>query len=373
MKILFTGGGTGGHIYPIVDVIRQLRKKYGKGISISYLGPKDNFCKVVLSKEGVKVRRILSGKVRRYADPLSLIQNAIDTCVKLPLGMVQSFFILFAINPDVIFSKGGYGSFPVVVSAKILGIPVFLQESDIVPGLASKQASKYAIGIFVSFPKTEFFPARKMILTGNPVRQEIMSGSRQEAATAFNLRGGRPLIMIIGGSQGAQRINDKILDAMPSLLKDYEIIHVTGPRNFDQIVKESKITASPDLLAYYHPIGFADERAIANAYAAADLIISRAGAGSIFEIAAVKKPSVLIPLPESAQNHQMKNAYAYAQNGAALVMEENNFTNHLFLEKIHDLFATPGTLAAMSEAAAQFARPQAGAMIADHIVNYVNK
>jgi UDP-N-acetylglucosamine--N-acetylmuramyl-(pentapeptide) pyrophosphoryl-undecaprenol N-acetylglucosamine transferase len=340
---------------------------------MSYLGPKDNFCKVVLSKEGIRVRRILSGKIRRHMDPLTLIQNAIDTCIKLPLGMIQAFFVLFVVNPDIIYSKGGYGSFPVVVSAKILGIPVFLQESDIVPGLASRQVSKYAAGIFVSFSKTEFFPARKMIVVGNPVRQEIMAGSKTEATAAFNLRGGRPLILIIGGSQGAQRINDKILDAMPTLLNDYELIHVTGPKNFDQIVKESKITVKPDQLAYYHPLGFADERTIANAYAAADLIISRAGAGSIFEIAAVKKPSVLIPLPEAAQNHQMKNAYAYAQNGAALVVEENNFTNHLFLEKIHDLFAAPETLAAMSEAAAQFARPAAGTAIAEHIVNYANK
>ena len=277
------------------------------------------------------------------------------------------------INPDIVYSKGGYGSFPVVVSAKVLGIPVFLQESDIVPGLASRQVSKYAAGIFVSFPKTEFFPARKVILAGNPVRQEIFNGSKAEAMTAFNLKGGRPLILVIGGSQGAQRINDKILDAMPTLLNEYELIHVTGPRNFEQIVKESKIMVKPDQLAYYHPLGFADERAIANAYAAADLIISRAGAGSIFEIAAVKKPSVLIPLPEAAQNHQMKNAYAYAQNGAALVIEENNFTNHLFLERIHDLFAAPETLAAMSEAAAQFARLDAGEVIANHIVNYVNK
>jgi len=212
-----------------------------------------------------------------------------------------------------------------------------------------------------------------MILTGNPIRQEIMLGSKQEAVKIFNLHGNRAVIMVMGGSQGAQRINDKILDALPSLLQEYEIIHITGPKNFDQIAKESKITAPAELLEFYHPLGFADEHTIANAYAAADLIISRAGAGSIFEIAAVKKPSILIPLPEAAQDHQKKNAYAYAQNGAALVIEENNFTNHLFLEKIHDLFTTPGALAAMAEAAAQFARPQAGEVIADYIVKYVNK
>jgi UDP-N-acetylglucosamine--N-acetylmuramyl-(pentapeptide) pyrophosphoryl-undecaprenol N-acetylglucosamine transferase len=158
MKILFTGGGTGGHIYPIVAVVRELRKKYGVGIQLSYLGPKDNFCNVVLAKERVKVHNIIAGKLRRYADPLSLLQNLIDVAVKIPLGVLQSFFWLFFANPDLVFSKGGYGSFPVVVSASILGIPVFLQESDMVAGMAGRKTAKYASGIFVSFAKTEGFP-----------------------------------------------------------------------------------------------------------------------------------------------------------------------------------------------------------------------
>lgn len=373
MKILFTGGGTGGHIYPIVAIIRELRKKYGASIQLSYMGPKDNFCTVVLAREHIKARHIISGKIRRYMDPFSLLQNAIDAVIKVPLGVLQSFFYLFFASPDMVFSKGGYGSFPVVVSARLLGIPVFLQESDMIPGMAIKKTSKYATGIFVSFPKTENLPARKMIVTGNPIRLEMMAGSKSEAVRELGIKGGRPIILVVGGSQGAQRINDKILDAMPDLLKAYEIIHLTGPKNIDQVIKESKITVGAGDLEYYHPVGYADEKALADIYAAADLIISRAGSGSIFEIAAVKKPSILIPLPESAQNHQVRNAYAYAQTGAALVMEENNFTSHLFLEKIHDLLNSPDILAAMAEAASQFARPNAGQMIADYIVNYMNQ
>ncbi len=374
MKIIFTGGGSGGHIYPIVAIIRELRKNYGARVKISYMGPGDNFCNVTLAKEKVRSRKIISGKIRRYYDPLSLLQNLIDIAIKMPLGVLQSFFYLFFVNPDLIFSKGGHGSFPVVVSAWLLRIPVFLQESDIVAGLAIQKNSKYARAIFVSFPGTEgFFDAGKMILTGNPTRLELSLGSKDEAASALGLKLGRPIILVIGGSLGAQRINDKLLDALPELLKFYEIIHVAGPKNIDQIVKESKIMARTDDLNYYHPLGFADERMLANIYAAADLIISRAGSGSIFEIAAVKKPSILIPLPESAQNHQLKNAYAYAQTGAALVIEEANFTSHLFLEKIGDLMNLPETLAAMSMAAAQFARPDAAAVIADYIVKRANR
>jgi UDP-N-acetylglucosamine--N-acetylmuramyl-(pentapeptide) pyrophosphoryl-undecaprenol N-acetylglucosamine transferase len=373
MKILFTGGGSGGHIYPIVAIVRELRKKYGTSVHISYLGPKDNFCSVVLGHEHVKVRHILSGKVRRYLDPFSILQNAIDTVVKVPLGILQSFFCLFFVNPDLVFSKGGYGSFPVMVSARILGIPLFLQESDMIAGLAIRKSSKYAAGIFVSFPDMENLPPQKMILTGNPIRLELTAGSKQGAVNALGIKGGRPIILVIGGSQGAQRINDKILDALPVLLKTYEIIHMTGPRNIDQVAKEAKITVGAPDLEYYHALGYADEQAMADIYAAADLIVGRAGSGSIFEIAAVKKPSILIPLPESAQNHQVRNAYAYAQTGAALVMEENNSTTHLFLEKIADLLNSPDTMAAMAEAAAQFARPNAGQVIADYIVNYMNQ
>jgi UDP-N-acetylglucosamine--N-acetylmuramyl-(pentapeptide) pyrophosphoryl-undecaprenol N-acetylglucosamine transferase len=373
MKILFTGGGTGGHIYPIVAVVRELKKKYGGNVKLSYLGPKDNFCKVVLAKEQVKVRTIMAGKMRRYGNPLSIAQNIIDMFIKIPFGVLQSFFLLFFINPDAVLSKGGYGSFPVAIAAWVLRIPLFLQESDIIAGLAVKKTARYATKIFVSFPNTQGFLAQKMILSGNPVRAEISNGSKDGAVKALGIKGGRPIILVIGGSQGAQRINDKILDAMPDLLKAYEIIHIVGPRNLDQLNKESRIMAQESDLEYYHSLGFANEKTMADVYAAADLIVSRAGSGSIFEIAAVKKPSILIPLPEAAQNHQVKNAYAYARTGAALVMEEGNFTRHLFLEKINDLFATPESTAAMAEAAAQFARPVAGETIADHVAKYVSQ
>ena len=373
MKILFTGGGSGGHIYPIVAVARALRKKYGDSVKLSYLGPKDNFCKVVLAKEHIKVRTIMAGKMRRYANPAAIVQNVIDLLIKIPLGFLQSLFLLLFINPDAVFSKGGYGSFPVALAAWILRIPIFLQESDVVAGMAVKKTVRYASVIFTSFPETEGFLNRRTVPLGNPVRAQIMDGSKEEAAKALGLKGGRPLILIVGGSQGAQRINDKILDALAELLQSYEIIHIAGPRNIDQVSKESKIMAKPEALEYYHPLGFAGEKVMADVYAAADLIVSRAGSGSIFEIAAMKKPGILIPLPEAAQNHQVKNAYAYARTGAALVMEEGNFTRHLFLEKINDLFATPESTAAMAEAAAQFARPVAGETIADHVAKYVSQ
>lgn len=373
IKILFTGGGSGGHIYPIVAVARAL-KIFTKGkypLRLFYLGPKDNFCRLVLAREGVKVKTITAGKIRRYLNPLAIMQNIVDSLIKIPFGTVQAFFELMFIGPDIIFSKGGYGSFPVVASARILGIPVFLQESDIVPGMASRQIAPYALEIFTSFPKTEFFSPKKVITVGNPIRLELLGGTKESAAKTYNLVGGRPIIFVMGGSLGAQRINNKILNILPRLLAQYEVIHQAGAQNINQLKKEAPFAAPKEALIYYHPFGLANEKELADAYAAADLIISRAGAGSIFEIAAVKKPSILIPLPEAAQNHQVKNAYAYAACGAALVFEENNFTPNLFMEKLNDLLSHQEILAVMSKAAGEFARPKAAQIIAEYIVQYL--
>lgn len=374
MKILFTGGGSGGHIYPIVAIIKELRRVHaGKDLELFYVGPKDPFCDIILSKEKVKIKHITAGKIRRYFNPLAFFQNIIDVLVKIPLGIIQSFLYIFIINPDLIFSKGGYGSYPVAVSGWLLGVPIFLQESDILPGMASRKVAVKALEIFVSFPKTEYFSPKKMILVGNPIRQEVLGGSKEEAFKIFGLTGKKPVILILGGSQGAQRVNDKVLDILPELIKDYELIHQTGERNLAGVKKEAAAVVEKGEEIYYHSIGFLDDNMMAHAYAAADLIISRAGSGSIFEIAAVKKPAILIPLPEAAQNHQVRNAYAYAGAGAALVMEENNFTTNFFRAKIKDMLNDPKKMAFMSDAAGEFSRPKAARIIAEYIINYLTR
>ena len=373
MKIIFTGGGSGGHLYPIIAVIRELKKICpGKDLSIIYVGPADAFSDAALAAEGINVKHVICGKIRRYFSVAAFFQNIIDMFVMIPLGILQSFVYIFVLNPDLVFSKCGFGSYPITVSARLLGVPVFIQESDVAPGLASRKVAGKALEIFASFPKTEFFDQSKLILTGNPVRDTIYSGSKEEAKKTFNLSGTRPVILVVGGSLGAQRVNDKLLDALPFLLQAYEIIHLTGKRNFKEVVKESKAVVKNGE-AFYHPLAYADESTIAQAYAAADLIVSRAGGGSIFEIAANRKPSVIIPLPEAAQNHQAKNAMIYARNGAALIIEENNFTANFFRAKINDLFEDPRKMKMMSEAAGRFAKPRAARVIAEYIKSYLTK
>jgi len=345
MKILFTGGGTGGHIFPIVAISREIRKICPKEkIEFFYIGPRDDFGEILLSQEGIKVKTILAGKIRRYFDFKSFFENLIDIFIKIPLGIFQAFFYLFFLAPDLIFSKGGFGSIPAVLSGKLLGVPIFLHESDAIPGMANRFLARFSLEIFVSFPKTLYFPEEKMILVGNPIRREILEGSKEEAKEYFKLVGGKPLVLILGGSQGAQRINDKILEILPEILKNFELIHQGGEKNFSQVKEEAKVMIVKNFEKYYHLFPFLKEEELKMAYAACDLIVSRAGAGTIFEIAALGKPAILIPLPEAAQDHQLKNAYTFAETGATKVLEEKNFTPHFFWERLRYLFSHPEEL-----------------------------
>jgi len=371
MKILFTGGGTAGHIFPIIAIIRQMKKNYPYGgFEFFYLGPKDDFVKELLKKEDVKIRTIFAGKFRRYFS----FKIFLDI-LKFPIGIIQSFYHIFVISPDIIFSKGGYGSVPTALSGRILNVPIFLHESDITPGLANKIVSKFAMEIFIAFSinETEYFPDHKKLCVGNPILSEMTNGSKTEAKKTFNLKGDKPVVLILGGSQGAKKINDIILANFSAILKNYEVIHQTGKKNFKQVKKEVEVVVLKDLSEYYHPSPFLSEKELADAYAVADLIISRAGSGSIFEIAANGKPSILVPLAGSAQNHQARNAYAYNERGACLVIEEPNFKPHFILERIKYLFDRPEKMKEMSKKAKEFSRPDAARIVADYLVTYLSQ
>ncbi|HZX50131.1 MAG TPA: UDP-N-acetylglucosamine--N-acetylmuramyl-(pentapeptide) pyrophosphoryl-undecaprenol N-acetylglucosamine transferase, partial [Candidatus Paceibacterota bacterium] len=369
MKIVFTGGGTGGHILPIIAIVRELKSTYkDTDLELFYMGPEDKFGDVLLSQEGVQTFNVPAGKLRRYWGFAAFFQNLADLFIWIPLGIAKALKVLFFISPDLIFSKGGYGAIPATVAGRLfLRIPVFLHESDIVPGKANLAAQRFALEVFTSFPQTRNFPPKKVLLVGNPIRTRLLSGSVQEAHQLFQLVGGKPVLLILGGSQGAKRVNDMLLSVLNDALSQFEIIHQTGYANFKEAEEEAAVAAAEENLPYYHPIPFLNENEIRHAYAAADFIVSRAGSGTIFEIAALGKPSILVPLPESAQNHQVENAYAYAQTGAALVLEEPNVKPHFFLERIRNIIFAQEEMAHMSKAALQFAKPEAARIIANYI------
>jgi len=367
MKILFTGGGSGGHIYPLIAIAREIRRIYPKKLEFYYAGPKDEYGAILLKQEDFIIKTIVAGKIRRYFS----LENISDVLFKIPIGFLQSFFLIFSLRPDLVFGKGGSGSVPVIYCARLFRIPVFIHESDVVPGLSNQAASKWAKKIFVSFPRTEYFDQEKVILTGNPIRKELLEGDKNIAKELFNLTFEKPIILIEGGSQGAETINDFVLRVLNELLKNYELIHLTGRANFKGQVAESEVVIDKNFAKYYHPVAFLDEEKLKHAYKAADFIISRSGSGSIFEISALGKPSILIPLPSAAGNHQAKNAYAYTSSGAGLVIEQDNLAPNFFMEKLRNIFLHQETLEKMKEEALRFSKPFAAKAIAREILEFL--
>ncbi|MCX6789259.1 MAG: UDP-N-acetylglucosamine--N-acetylmuramyl-(pentapeptide) pyrophosphoryl-undecaprenol N-acetylglucosamine transferase [Candidatus Gribaldobacteria bacterium] len=369
MKIIFTGGGTAGHIFPILAIIRELKNNYSDpDLDIYYFGPKDIQTEILLSVEKVKIKRIASGKLRRYAS----VHNFVDF-FKVPCGIIKATFLFFFLAPDLVFSKGGYGSFPTVFAARLLRVPIFIHESDAVAGLATKIESNWAIEVFTSFATTTNLSSKeKTVCVGNPIRDGVLGGNKEEALKFFEIPSQKPVLFILGGSQGAMSINNLILEILPELLINFEIIHQTGENNFKQIIKESTVlVADEKARKSYHPFGFMNESQLRNGFAAASLVISRAGAGSIFEIAANKKPAILIPLPGAAQNHQAHNSYAFEASGAAEVIEEDNLKPHFFLEKLKYLFSHPNILQIMAQESGNFSRPRAARLIANYLLEYL--
>jgi len=357
MRILFTGGGTGGHIFPIIAVLRAF--DWTLGHKFYYLGP-DEFAKENLANQNIKVKFILAGKFRRYFS----LETPFDL-IKIFIGVIQSLWQLFVWMPDVIFSKGGYGSFPVVLAGWIFRIPIILHESDSVPGLANLMLAKFAKRIITSWPGSEQYFGKyknKIVLIGNPIRIEINQGDKNQGRRLFKISSHKPVILILGGSQGAQKINELVINVLPRLLEIAEVIHISGQENFKFVSQETEKSAN------YHLYPFLNVEQMKQAMAVADLVVNRAGAGSIFEIAACGKPSILIPIPDSAQDHQRKNAYEFAKGERAVVLDQENLTPNIFLDTISNLLSNPAKLKQMGQKAKTFYNSHTPELIRDQIL-----
>jgi len=363
MRIVLTGGGSGGHVYPLIAVARKIKELNPK-VEIFYVAPFYQIEKDIFSFEGIKSYYILSGKLRRYFS----ILNFIDF-LKMIIGFFQAIFLMLYIMPDVVFSKGGYGSVPITIVAWLYRIPIYLHESDAIPGLANSFLSRFAAKIFISFESADaYFKNKSVLLTGNPIREGLLNGSRKEALIEFKLDPERRKILILGGSQGSQVINDLILNSLMLLISKYDVIHQCGKNNFNDIKLFLKAARNNNFETFYRVADYFDERQLANLYQLADIVVSRAGAGGIFEIAANGKPSILIPLEDSANNHQKKNAYSYAASGATLVLEEENLTPNLFVSQIEKILDSD-LKNSMAIKAKEFYKGNASEIIAKDILN----
>ena len=361
-RILLVGGGSGGHVYPLVAVARALRTEAGlRKIDIDMRIMGDGIFAARAAKDaGVPHIGIIAPKLRRYTS----VWNLFDI-LKIPLAFAQSLWQLFWFMPDVVFAKGGYTSAFPVFAARIFMIPIFLHESDSVPGLANRILAKRASLIFIAFESAdqEFQKlGRRTMLVGNPVRAELANSNRAGALTALNLSDA-PTILILGGSQGAQQINSVTLESLSMMLKrGWNVIHQTGDLNEKNFAEQLATMSSDASSKNYQHSAFFDEQTLTHAYAASSVIVSRAGAQAIAEIAYIGKPCILVPLAESANDHQYRNATEFSKHGA-VILDGANITPNVLIHEIERLL-DPQTASSASSALKSFARTDAAMQIA---------
>lgn len=321
-KIVLTGGGTAGHVTPNMALVPKLRKE---GFDILYIGSEKGIEKDLIGKMGIPYEGIATGKLRRYID----IKNLSDP-FRVIKGYAEARRILRKYKPDVLFSKGGYVAVPVVLAAHRLRIPVIAHESDMTPGLANKITMPLCEKICCNFPETlEYLPKGKGVLSGSPIRKELLSGSREEGLRFAGLSGEKPVILVIGGSLGAVHVNEAVRKVLPELLKNYDVIHICGAKNVDDSLR-----GTPG----YVQFGYVNEE-LKDLFAAADLFISRAGANAICEILALNKPNLLIPLGgEASRGDQILNARSFEKQGYSVVLCEEELTDERLLSEVEALY-----------------------------------
>ena len=372
IKVLLAGGGSGGHIYPLIAVSEELiNTAYNEGIDLTldYLGPIDPRVKNEFEIIGIQPHSLLTGKLRRYASLVILLD--------IPaffISIFQALFKVWLIMPNVLFSKGGTGALPVVLACRFYRIPVMIHESDAVPGTTNYISGRhFSKAIGVSFQKAaSYFDPAKTAVVGNPIRSALLYKRPEQpnAKTLIGLDPQKPVMFIVGGSLGSQRLNDFIIDNLKNILSVTQVIHQTGDKNFDDIKEKIKSLFGDEIQAQksgYVFFPFLNEN-LKTAYSAADIVVSRAGAGAIFEAASFGKPIILIPLPEAANDHQRENAYEFAQAGGGIVIEEDNLLPDIFIEQINVIIGNPEKAKQMSEASFKFFIPGAAEALAKEII-----
>lgn len=322
-RIVLTGGGTAGHVTPNIALLPGLKKA---GYDIFYIGSYNGIEKKLIEEQGIPYYGISSGKLRRYLD----IKNFTDP-FRILKGCHEARQLMKRLKPDIVFSKGGFVSVPVVFAARHFHIPVIIHESDMTPGLANKLSIPYATKVCCNFPETmKHLPEGKAVLSGSPIRAELTQGSRAIGLAFAGLTDKRPVICIIGGSQGSAAINQAIRSVLSKLLTEYQVIHICGKGNLDP--------------ALNHTSGYAQFEYIKNelkdVFAASDLIISRAGANAICEILALRKPNILIPLSMAAsRGDQILNAASYEKQGFSKVIPEESLNSSTLISAIREVYA----------------------------------
>ena len=321
-KIVLTGGGSAGHVTPNIALLPSLREA---GYEITYMGSYDGIEKRLVEDFGLPYVGIATGKFRRYLD----LQNLTDP-FRVIKGFGEARRFLKKYHPDVVFSKGGFVAVPVVRAAASLGIPCIIHESDMTPGLANKICIPVARKVCCNFPETlKLLPGDKAVLTGSPIRAELAQGNTLAGLDMCGFNANTPVVMVIGGSLGAANVNKAVRAALPSLLGDFQVVHLCGKDKVDNLLLNT-----PGYRQFEYV-----KAELKDLFAMADVVISRAGANAICELLALKKPNILIPLPaSSSRGDQLLNARSFEAQGFSIVIGEDDLTTELLVDKVHELY-----------------------------------
>jgi UDP-N-acetylglucosamine--N-acetylmuramyl-(pentapeptide) pyrophosphoryl-undecaprenol N-acetylglucosamine transferase len=321
-KIILTGGGTAGHVTPNMALVPALKEA---GYDIQYIGSVNGMEKRLIRDLHIPYHGISSGKLRRYFD----LKNITDP-FRVIKGYMQASRLIRRLKPDVIFSKGGFVSVPVVLAAKRRGVPVIIHESDITPGLANKLCIPSATKVCCNFPETlSHLPENKAVLTGSPIRQELFAGNKEDGYSLCGFNDSLPVVMVMGGSLGSAAINQAIRENIDLLTKQFQVVHLCGKGNYDDSLR---------LKAGYTQIEYA-RKELPHLFAISDLVISRAGANALCELLALKKPNILIPLPAAqSRGDQILNAASFEQSGYSYVLQESELSGDQLIEAIRFVY-----------------------------------
>ena len=321
-RIILTGGGTAGHVTPNIALLPRLKEL---GYDIQYIGSYEGIEKKLIEEMQIPYYGISSGKLRRYFD----LKNFSDP-FKVLKGYTEARKLMKKLKPDIVFSKGGFVSVPVVMAANRAHIPVICHESDMTPGLANKLTAPFATKICCNFPETvKYLPADKAVLTGSPIRQELRSGDPEAARRFCGFTSDKPVLMVIGGSLGSANVNNAVREILPQLLPDFQVVHLCG---------KDKLDPSLNGTAGYVQFEYI-KKELADLFALADVVVSRAGANAICELLDLRKPALLIPLGSNAsRGDQILNAESFRSQGFCEVLTEDDLTSQRLLSTIHDLY-----------------------------------
>ncbi|MEY4731918.1 MAG: hypothetical protein RL681_864 [Candidatus Parcubacteria bacterium] len=373
IRIVLTGGGSGGHIYPLLAVLQEIReqlKERSASAEFVYLGPKDSYSAVLQSAD-VKFRAIAGPKLRRYAS----FQNLLDI-PKFFIALFQAWWLLLLLMPDAVFSKGGPGALPVVILAWFYRIPVVVHESDIMPGLTNLLSRPFAARVCVAFEQAAPYFGKKGVVTGNPIRTALRAPqvSKETGKKELGFSPTEPLIVVLGGSQGSQRINEFIALNLKALIGITQVLHQCGMANHSYMEKLTRAalaeSSAVTKATRYRLVPYLEDRELSLALAAADVIVARSGSGTIAEVALYGKPTILIPLTESANDHQRANAYEFAKKGAVIVIEETNLQFGIFAGQLKTILQSAELADRTGTAMKQLAHPDAARAVATEVLKF---